>query len=673
MVDGELVEREKAKQAYDKIVDEMQDPALLEWEEGNQFKLRVFPIEPKQSKRVVLRYLSPLHRGAGGPEYIYSTAAPAMQERIPSFKLDFDGRTVADERDFAPGRELVVPIAAPLPGPVLSESRKDGVYLAARVEPDWSQVAAPRAPVGPRRVVLLVDTSRSALESRALAIDSVRAILGELKPTDELRLAACDIVCRDQTSAFVAATPAAVARALEFIGRVDFDGATDLGLAFRHGVELARRGAQLVYLGDGTATWGVTAPDKLRALTDELFGKTPLFVVALGKGASVPLLAAIAGSSGGRVARPRALVDVRRFALFLAHEGELPRLRGAHVATDEGHEVYPQGVTTLYPGDGLEVAIRTAPDKTPPRTLTLAGDDASRVLSLDGAAAAPHIARRWATARIAELEQAGHHDDEVVRVSLDYGVMSRKTSFLVLESDEMYARFKIERRQKEEAERQVKVTGGDLESVAGERASLSPDQIQPGDPEIRVPAPRDARSVVVVFPSGETKVASYEPELGAWTVRFLIDPSTPDGTYEVLVRITHATGDVELLRLSYVVDTAAPLVKVTMRRLADGVYEIRARQLVTERDLDQLRVEGVGARPKLTPRRAQIVADVRRVEVHLPDGAELSLHSTGDEFRGVWQPSAPVSSVDGAIKLRVSAVDLALNQRVTDVEVTPVE
>ena len=66
LMDGELVEREKARKAYEQIVDQMVDPALLEWENGHTFKLRVFPIEAKKTKRVVLKVVAPLHRGKDG-------------------------------------------------------------------------------------------------------------------------------------------------------------------------------------------------------------------------------------------------------------------------------------------------------------------------------------------------------------------------------------------------------------------------------------------------------------------------------------------------------------------------------------------------------------------------------------------------------------------------------
>ena len=44
---------------------------------------------------------------------------------------------------------------------------------------------------------------------------------------------------------------------------------------------------------------------------------------------------------------------------------------------------------------------------------------------------------------------------------------------------------------------------------------------------------RSISSVVVVFPFGESKVARYEPEIGAWTARFLVSQDTPDGTYQI--------------------------------------------------------------------------------------------------------------------------------------------
>jgi hypothetical protein len=251
------------------------------------------------------------------------------------------------------------------------------------------------------------------------------------------------------------------------------------------------------------------------------------------------------------------------------------------------------------------------------------------------------VARRWAVHHIAALEAAGLEKDVIVKASRDHGVLSRFTSLLVLESEEAYKLHDIERKKKEEEEKLAQapqVTGGDLDTLGAREASLSPDEIQPGDPEIKIPAPRDARSVIVTFPWGETKVAEWDRDIDAWMVRFLIDMDTPDGDYQARVTITHADGRIEVLHLGYTVDTVAPNMKLTATWTGAG-YHITARQ--------QASVDG--SRRK----------DADRVEVVLPDGEILLLtQSSWGKFEGDWTTAA----VAAPVSLRVVVRDHALNQ-----------
>jgi len=152
LVEGEIVERDRARQIYDEVVDSMQDPALLEWEAGNWFKLRVFPIPASGDKRVVIRYTAPLSRSGHGYEYAYdlaianASAGGAAPGAIGELSISVDGKQVAHETS-ATGLELAVPVAsAPM---VMRETRKDATYTAVRVAPDASLLAAP-APAAPR-------------------------------------------------------------------------------------------------------------------------------------------------------------------------------------------------------------------------------------------------------------------------------------------------------------------------------------------------------------------------------------------------------------------------------------------------------------------------------------------------------------------------------------------
>lgn len=54
--EGEVVEKQQARQAYEDFLHRRQDPALLEADSGNRFNARVFPIEPHAEKLLILSY-----------------------------------------------------------------------------------------------------------------------------------------------------------------------------------------------------------------------------------------------------------------------------------------------------------------------------------------------------------------------------------------------------------------------------------------------------------------------------------------------------------------------------------------------------------------------------------------------------------------------------------------
>ncbi len=56
LMEGGMAERDYARNVYETIRYASRDPALLEWVDGSTFKMRVFPLEPRQEKRIVLSY-----------------------------------------------------------------------------------------------------------------------------------------------------------------------------------------------------------------------------------------------------------------------------------------------------------------------------------------------------------------------------------------------------------------------------------------------------------------------------------------------------------------------------------------------------------------------------------------------------------------------------------------
>ncbi|HOL67500.1 MAG TPA: VIT domain-containing protein [bacterium] len=71
MVQAELLEASRAREIYEDIVRRLKDPALLEYAGQGTFKLRIFPIEARGEKRIVISYMEVLRAEAGLFTYRY--------------------------------------------------------------------------------------------------------------------------------------------------------------------------------------------------------------------------------------------------------------------------------------------------------------------------------------------------------------------------------------------------------------------------------------------------------------------------------------------------------------------------------------------------------------------------------------------------------------------------
>jgi len=667
LMEGEVLDRDKARTIYESIVDQMRDPALLEWEGGRAMKLRVFPIEPQSTKRVVIRYFAPLARvrDPGGPTWqvVVPTSAPALQGTIGHLTVKVDHRIVMDEhgvvahgsvRTALPGYEVPV---------VEQEADSYGHFTAVRLVPDWAGVPAVDDIPRSRRLAVVVDTSRSTLESWPLARQSLEVALRDLGSEDEFCVLASDLTVRSHAPGFVPATDEQIDAAITFIEGIEPDGASDLHRAFAEvgtrlgGVDKDRASAVL-YLGDGVATWGETSTAKLVDHARAMLVDTPLFAVLLGRDETGEVLERLAGATGGRVARPDTLVGVEWFLRFMAIAPKLKRLRDVTLEVRGGeHEVVPLAAKTIFEGQIPTVYIATPFKAAPPEQLVLRGRTDRGLVEqvIDTTAAVPTsgVRKRWAAAHIGRLQLDKARKAEVVALSEVHGVLSRYTAFLVLESEEAYREHDIERRRAaESAEGAPSVTGADL----GE-TSLRPGDIQPGDPEILIPAPADARHVIVVFPFGETQVARWDPTTQTWIVRFLIEANVEPGIYEVDVRVTLADGSVESRKAKYTVDTRAPTLQLRLQAMQGGAYYMRAKQIVTPDDRERERMGGVDTSLPATIDPDSF--DAARVEAQMPDGQTIVLtrHTEG-VFVGKWRPT---SNVEWPAEIELVAIDRALN------------
>ena len=105
--------------------------------------------------------------------------------------------------------------------------------------------------------------------------------------------------------------------------------------------------------------------------------------------------------------------------------------------------------------------------------------------------------------------------------------------------------------------------------------SLYPDHIKPGDPEIRVHAPAEAKGVVALLPWGEVVECSWQADEGLWLGRFLVPRHIKDGLYRARVLVSHQHATVYRGALFFRVDSKPPAYLLA-REVADGVLVLRA-------------------------------------------------------------------------------------------------
>jgi len=232
--------------------------------------------------------------------------------------------------------------------------------------------------------------------------------------------------------------------------------------------------------------------------------------------------------------------------------------------------------------------------------------------------------------------------EEVTDLGLRYRMVTQYTSFVAVEEV------------REEAEEETE--DGDPEPQA--RASVSPARSLPGDPEIRVPAPSNARAVTIILPFGETLSADWESDVGVWSARFLIPADAEEGSYPIEILITHADGRPERMRVWYTVDESAAQLEVEVDGAVTpgNTVTLRARQVITERDLIQA---GMRADADITEARAQFLSDARDVQLRAPNGDVIDFTIAGP---GQWEVEYEVPrGARGTLELTLFIVDLAAN------------
>ncbi len=487
LMEGGMVDRDYGRRVYEQILTSQRDPALLECVDGSTFKMRVFPLEARQEKRIVLSYTQKLTTEYGQAQYRFPAGhslelvrdwsfharvvggAPLLSRQPPPgysspMKIDLvkgDGRDLlfdARQRDVSLDRDVVLDLGIP----TANSPDKDARFTAA--EDDGARYLMlrflPRLPASEpkqqrRDWVFLFESSgdRDPLLART-QIEIVRSLLGNAAPDDTFAVLTAGTNVRAFAPGLKPATPENVHSALEFLERSHLIGALDLGKALGEAEPLLRAAANpyLVHVGGGIAAMGERREDVLAKRVPD---GTRYVGVGVGKRWGRGFMKTAAERSGGFVTQinPDEAISWRGFELASALL--LPRLLDVKITDDAGRN-YLTFATSAAHGEEVCAVARFERDVRLPEKVTVSGNvdgqPYRRELPLaDVAENASYLPRVWAKLEIERLlaEDSRANKEKIVALSKATYVMTPFTSLLVLESEQMYRDFKVDRGRKD--------------------------------------------------------------------------------------------------------------------------------------------------------------------------------------------------------------------------------
>jgi len=525
LVEGELVDRERARSVYEEIVRKMQDPALMEWQEGNIFKTRIFPIPAHGPKRILISYTQTLPAINGERRYAYPLVSKATQAGAIGafeFEAEISGATgtpramaYADaqvrsenscthvkltRKNFHPEQDLVIryDVNRAVPLEMLTDRRmgEDGFFLLSYAAEETGKAnEVPPVRENGRDLVVMLDTSLSRrADDYKAQMKVVRALLRELQPNDRFATISFDVVARLHQTKFVSGAENAANALMELEAILPL-GATDLEAAIAClggflNENPARGRADVVLVSDGIATLGETATEKLVSKIGALVAKQNprVHTVAMGSQHDRLALREIARQSGGlaRTIIPGDGVESEAFKLALDLESQLV---AAPVIGFEGGAVYgvtPEQAGTLVAGEEL---ILTGRYKNAGNLAVRVADARADFVLPETESRHVYVPRLWARERLDALmlaEQSRETIDAIVQLSQEYTLITPYTSFLVLENEAEYEKYGIKRKLR----RRYWEESGKL------RSAPPPEEIRPVAPPNQVVPPKPVETIV---------------------------------------------------------------------------------------------------------------------------------------------------------------------------------
>ncbi|HEY3321656.1 MAG TPA: VIT domain-containing protein [Planctomycetota bacterium] len=465
LIEGEVVERGKAREVFEFILHQKRDPALLEWMEGNLFKTRIFPIAPNGKKRVIMEYTELLPAFYDTRRYVLPLVSE-LSQKTPIGQLNIrvdlesgDGSRftevlapsyrretfVAGENSarasasmtqtrFTPRADFVVNFSAPRASPLFAAAFADKSeapyvllgYQARTAFPGPKAISTgsqqqTEAARGTMRDVLLIAETSGARTPQDLDAQArtLKALLASLSPeTDRVALAAADISLTPFLDSFCSPRGIHAKEALKALAQRPPLGALDLGAAVRGAAQFfaahsdAGRKHVVIFVGGGMPAYGVLDSGTLaeEGAAELSAAKASLVAVGLGRAVDALALSELARRTGGFYRPMRVEEGLDEAAFLLGLSLQAPLVENPLIESAELLGLWPENLGALIPGQEVFLFARAKMPTSERFSVaikgTLAGESCARVFDVSwpkNMAADPAVGRFWARAQLDRL------------------------------------------------------------------------------------------------------------------------------------------------------------------------------------------------------------------------------------------------------------------------------
>jgi Ca-activated chloride channel family protein len=425
LVSGETMPADRARRIYEDIVRRNRDPALVEYMGRGMLRTRIFPIQPGEEKRVVVRFQSVAEREGSALRVDYlrgsgPRAAPigipmphpvplpapmprrgvevdaartsSTQQRggeesgnlftlvytngdqfgapySPTHELrvnDRGGRREVTASGDAPQVTILLPLrrtnAASVTMLPYAPGGEDGFALITVTPP----AVAPRTT--PRDLTFVVDVSGSM---RGQKMEQARAagrqMLASLGSQDRFRIIDFSTDVRTFAGGFTPATRRNIDEAVRYLDDLRPDGSTNISGALEEALDTAvdeSRMPIVFFVTDGEPTVGERNADRIAALASRLRGRARVFTFGVGSDVNSALVEQLAVDGRGTAQFVRPDESVERAVSLVASRITSPVVTDVRIRAEGVRlvKMHPTLPADIFAGQDLILFARYAGD-----------------------------------------------------------------------------------------------------------------------------------------------------------------------------------------------------------------------------------------------------------------------------------------------------------------------